>query len=95
MNLRHERLNTLAALPPPQMHILANRPLRDIRGILVTQPLPDPLRGMTLLPRRAWSASSHPSITARYAPSFGAGRPTGARFTGGTGDTSAALTARR
>ena len=32
------------------------------------------------------SASSHPSITARYGPNFGAGRPTGDRFTGGTGD---------
>jgi hypothetical protein len=51
---------------------------------------------MTLLARRgaSRSPSSHPSMVTRYAPSLGAGRPCGERFTGGTGDASACLTAR-
>ena len=35
------------------------------------------------------------SINTRNGPSFGAGRPTGRRFGGGTGDSNACLTARR
>jgi hypothetical protein len=41
------------------------------------------------------SASSHASISSRYAPSFGAGRDTATRFAGGSGDASAARTVLR
>jgi hypothetical protein len=41
------------------------------------------------------SASNDSSITARYGPNFGAGRLTGERFAGGTGDASACFTVRR
>jgi hypothetical protein len=41
------------------------------------------------------SARSHPSINRRYAPSFGAGRPSGRLRGGGNGDASACRTARR
>ena len=52
MHLRHERLHALTPLPPPRIHILTHRALRNIRRVLIPQPLPHPLRGMPLLPRR-------------------------------------------
>jgi hypothetical protein len=52
MDLRHERLHTLAALPPSPMHVFPDRAFSDISRVLITQAFPDPLRGMTLLTRR-------------------------------------------
>jgi hypothetical protein len=82
----------LAPTPPD---VIADRRLGHLRAVLVDQPLPDPLRGMTLLPRRLPIGFSQPSINGRYGPSRGAGRTDGDRFTGGDGEASACLTARR
>jgi len=41
------------------------------------------------------SASNHSSITVRNGPNFGAGRPTGGRLTGGTGENNACFTVQR
>ena len=51
-HLRHERLNTLAPLPSTTVNIFPDRSFSDISSVLITQALPDPLRGMTLLARR-------------------------------------------
>jgi hypothetical protein len=63
--------------------------------MLIDKAPPDPPGRMPLLAGASRSASSHESITARYGPSFGAGRPTGARFVGGIGDANACFTVRR
>jgi len=55
----------------------------------------DPPGGMPLLTRRGPIRLQPPIDHARYGPSFGAGRPTGDRLTGGHADASASRTARR
>jgi hypothetical protein len=62
---------------PGDRERVPDRALSDIGRVLITQPLPDPLRGMTLLARRVPIPSSQESIGPRYGPNFGAGRPTG------------------
>jgi hypothetical protein len=52
VHLRHERLDPFAALGPAIVNVFPNSALSDISRVLITQPLPDPLRGMTLLARR-------------------------------------------
>ena len=52
MHLCHERLDTFTALGPAIVNVLPDRALSDISRMLLAQPLPDPLRGMTLLARR-------------------------------------------
>ncbi len=52
MDLRHERLHALPAFPAPPMNVFTDRALGDISRVLITQPFPDPLRGMALLTRR-------------------------------------------
>jgi hypothetical protein len=52
MGLRHERLNTLPALPATTMHVLPDRALSDISRVLIAQALPDPPSGVTLFTRR-------------------------------------------
>jgi len=53
VHLRHERLDAFATLPPATMNVFPDRALSHISRVLITQPLPDPLRGMALLARRA------------------------------------------
>ncbi len=52
MNLRHERLHALPALPPSPMNVFTYRALGDISRVLITQAFPNPPGGMTLLTRR-------------------------------------------
>jgi hypothetical protein len=63
--------------------------------VLVDQPPPDPLRRVTLLARRLAIRFKARVDDRPIRASFGVGRPTGERFTGGTGDANACLTARR
>lgn len=52
VHLRDEPLHPQAKLAPATMDVLAHRRLSDVRGVLVAQPLPDPLRRVPLLARR-------------------------------------------
>ncbi len=53
VHLRHEHLiDRVAQLPPPATDVLAHGRLRDVGAVLREEPLPDPLRGVPLLPRR-------------------------------------------
>jgi hypothetical protein len=96
VHLRHEHLvDRLAQLAPADAHIAAHLPLRNLDTMLVDEPLPDPPRNMPLLTRRLPINDHHPSISSRYGPSFGAGRPTGCLRGGGNGEASACRTVRR
>ena len=87
---------TSPSAAPALAHVAADLPLRDLRAVLVDQPLPDPPRRVTLLARRLAirhqaTRRSPPDTRPASAP---AGPPAPASR-GGTGDSSACLTARR
>jgi hypothetical protein len=52
MHLRHERLHPFATLTTTAVNVFPDRPLSNIGSMLITQPLPDPPRGVPLLARR-------------------------------------------
>jgi hypothetical protein len=93
VDLRDEHLpRGEAKLATALAHVITHRRLRHVSAMLVNEPPPDPVRGMPCLRGATTSAVSHSSINSRYAPSFGAGRPSGRRLVGGSDDASAPRT---
>jgi hypothetical protein len=64
MHLRHERLHSFATLHPTTMNVFPDRALANIGSVLITQALPDPLGGVTLLARPRTSPLVIPFLTA-------------------------------
>jgi hypothetical protein len=96
VDLRHQPLaDRPAHRALPAADVLPDRLLRDIRALLIDEPLMDPLGGMPLLARSV-PISLKPRVDHRpIRPQLRRRRPTGDRLTGGTGDASACLTVRR
>jgi len=82
----------LAAAPS---HPLADGRLGHLRAVLGDEALPDAPGGVALLGGASRSATSHSSMSARWGPSAGAGRPLGRPRSGGRGEASAWRTVRR
>ena len=96
IDLRDEHLpDQPSKLTPARSHMLTDRDLRDIGSVLINQPPQIRLAVWRCFTGASRSANIHPSSIAGYAPNFGAGRLTGARFAGGTGDNSACFTVGR